>query len=177
MGLMLAAFFYVAQPAASTNMLQSDLGFQDKEAYVDSLTSFYESMGVNTTEDQIIKQAVKIKMFSQEAKSIGLEPKAVNVSGWNHDAADPVNEELIEDIGLAEAFMEYVINNYHVDDIVIKSYYRSNPLRFQKDLQNNSDLNLLDDEFKQSIRSEIIGTIKNRIAEETFGRLKEKYEN
>lgn len=169
-------FLNDAQAESTNEVLFSGSGFEIDTKYLGSLSSFYEAGGITTTEDQYLKQAIKIKMFSQEAKSIELDPQTVNVDHWDYDSTDPVNLMLIEDIGLAEAYMVHVKNTYDVDDILIESYYRSNPQFFRKDPWEDSDIMPLDDNIRQAIMSRMLDEVKNRIAEDVYNELKNKYE-
>ena len=165
-----------ASTSASNRVLATGDMFVVTESYVDRLQQFYESSGIYSARDEYLSRAVMFKIFAQEAKSLDMDPKPVNVDHWDYDQGDADSLSLINDIGLAEAYVAHRINNFPVEDKVIVSYYRSNPSHFQEGPWSDADILPLDSDLKAGIRMHILKTARNRIVDRIYDDLKNKHE-
>lgn len=157
-------------------ILASGDEFEVTESYLYSLEKYYASGGFSSTADQYLNQAIRFKILAHEAKEMGLEPYPVNVENWDHDPDNPYNQQLIKDIGLAEAYLADKIVSYPVDEEVIISFYRSNPSRFLEGPWGDADMLPLDSEMKVVIRMYILDTIRSRIIDIFYDELSAKHE-
>lgn len=150
--------------------------FEIDESYLSALSSFYEDAGVTTTREQYLQRAKQIKIFAQEAKNVGLNPENVQTEHWEHDSDLAVNQQLIEDMGLAEAFVQQKMADYPLDDRIIRSYYKANPDRFRSGPWSGADLIPLDDKLKSAVRQLLLEDSKRQIINNIYDELKDKYE-
>ncbi len=146
------------------------------EGYLTSLKEYYASGGFTSERDQYIKQAVRFKILAAEAAKEGLEPAELNLESWDYDLESGYNKQLIEDIGLAEAYMARAIAEYPVDSVVIDSYYRSKPGHFKEGPWNDAELVPLDDELRAGIKARILEMVRSRIIDKIYKDIKKDYE-
>ncbi|WP_157493246.1 hypothetical protein [Desulfonatronovibrio magnus] len=161
---------------AQSRVVASGDSFEVTEDYLKVLEEYYAASGFSTSKDQYLSQAIRFKILAEEAVASGLEPLEVNVEHWGYDSEDPVSLSLINDIGLAEAFLAEKIVNYPVDDKVIISFYRSNPSQFLEGPWGDADMLPLDSALKEAIKMHILESQRGRLAGAIYDELKKKHE-
>ena len=138
-------------------------GFEVIQGEVEELISYTKVASFRSTEKQHIMAAVRIKVFAEEAKALGLD-QAVETGEKEKDTE--VEKTFGEQIKLSKRYMVKVLEDYPVSDLVIESYYRSHPDTMQQPL---------DEALKKRIRHKIVIAKKKAIIDRSFERLKEKY--
>ena len=138
-------------------------GFEVTQGEVEELISYTKIASFRSTEKQHIMAAVRIKVFAEEAKALGLD-QAVETGEKEKDTE--VEKTFGEQIKLSKRYMVKVLEDYPVSDLVIESYYRSHPDTMQQPL---------DEALKKRIRHKIVIAKKKAIIDRSFERLKEKY--
>jgi len=115
-------------------------------------------------------RALMLRLFAKEAAGMGLGGKQGKGEGKDALTLDKQEE-------LSNLLIEKLLKESPVDDLVIESFYRANPDRFQKDLVKDGEEGLrpLDEGLKTEIREMVLGWKKNKIVARAFERLKDKY--
>ena len=138
-------------------------GFEVTQGEVEELISYTKLASFRSTEEQHIMAAVRIKVFAEEAKALGLD-QAVETGEKEKDTE--VENTFGEQIKLSKRYIVKVLEDYPVSDLVIESYYRSHPDTIQEPL---------DEALKKRIRHKIVIAKRKAIIDRCFERLKEKY--
>lgn len=115
------------------------------------------------------KKALTIRLFAEEARALGLGGPQVKAKG-------PLTFD--EQEILARLYLDEVLADWTVDEVVIQSYYRAHPERFRIDPSQTAEdkgIRPLDDDVKKEIREYIVNRKTQRIETEAFEDLKEKY--
>ena len=139
-------------------------GFEVTEGDVEELISYTKLASFRSTEKQHIMAAVRIKVFAEEAKALGLG-QAVE-TGEKEKDTEVEKKTFGEQIKLSRHYIVKVLQDYPVSDLVIESYYRSHPDTIQEPL---------DEALKKRIRQKIVIAKRKAIIDQCFERLKEKY--
>ena len=138
-------------------------GFEVIQGEVEELISYTKVASFRSTEKQHIMAAVRIKVFAEEAKALGLD-QAVETGEKKKDTEG--EKTFGEQIKLSKRYIVKVLQDYPVSDLVIESYYRSHPDTIQEPL---------DEALKKRIRQKIVIAKRKAIIDRCFERLKEKY--
>lgn len=138
-------------------------GFEVTQGEVEELISYTKLASFRSTEEQHIMAAVRIKVFAEEAKALGLD-QAVETGEKEKDTE--VEKTFGEQIKLSKRYIVKVLQDYPVSDLVIESYYRSHPDTIQEPL---------DEALKKRIRHKIVIAKRKAIIDRCFERLREKY--
>ena len=138
-------------------------GFEVTQGEVEELISYTKLASFRSTEEQHIMAAVRIKVFAEEAKALGLG-QAVETGEKEKDTE--VEKTFGEQIKLSKRYIVKVLQDYPVSDLVIESYYQSHPDTIQEPL---------DEALKKRIRQKIVLAKKKAIIDQCFERLREKY--
>ena len=138
-------------------------GFEVTQGEVEELISYTKLASFRSTEEQHIMAAVRIKVFAEEAKALGLG-QAVQTGEKEKDTE--VEKTFGEQIKLSKRYIVKVLQDYPVSDLVIESYYQSHPDTIQEPL---------DEALKKRIRHKIVIAKRKAIIDQCFERLKEKY--
>ena len=151
-------------------------GFVIDDAYMRAITEFYSLGSVSTSYDEYLSAAIKIKVFSLEARQMGLEPMDLDFSRYVASRSEDIPEgipmdQILDDVALAEAFSAAKLREYPVDDLVIQSYYHSYPNRFR----GEDGILELNDVLKYDIRMTIVDAIRKRIVDGVYVELEKKY--
>jgi hypothetical protein len=135
-------------------------GFEVTRGDVEELISYTKLASFRSTEKQHIMAAVRIKVFAEEAKALGLGQAG-------EKEKDTEGEKTFgEQIKLSKRYIVKVLQDYPLSDLVIESYYRSHPDTMQESL---------DEALKKRIRQKIVIAKRKGIIDRCFERLKEKY--
>jgi hypothetical protein len=141
-------------------------GFEVTQGEVEELISYTKLASFRSTEKQHIMAAVRIKVFAEEAKALGLG-QAVETGEKEKDTETEVEKKTFgEQIKLSKRYIVKVLQDYPVSDLVIESYYRGHPDTIQEPL---------DEALKKRIRQKIVIAKQKAIIDRCFERLKEKY--
>ncbi len=136
-----------------------DNGIQVTQADIEKLKKhFVGEKGISSTPEHYRNLALQLQLFLEEAKALGLDIKTEKAT-----AAEMSMPELLR---VMIIYLEEFAKDYPVDPLAIVSYYRANPDEF---------VGPLDDELKHTIRIKILREIREKIKEDAFERLKEKY--
>ena len=138
-------------------------GFEVTQGEVEELISYTKLASFRSTEEQHIMAAVRIKVFAEEAKALGLD-QAVETGEKEKDTE--VENTFGEQIKLSKRYIVKVLQDYSVSNLVIESYYRSHPDTIQEPL---------DEALKKRIRHKIVIAKRKAIIDQCFERLREKY--
>lgn len=138
-------------------------GFEVIQGEVEELISYTKVASFRSTEKQHIMAAVRIKVFAEEAKALGLD-QAVETGEKKKDTEG--EKTFGEQIKLSKRYIVKVLQDYPVSDLVIESYYRSHPDTIQEPL---------DEALKKRIRQKIVIAKRKAIIDRCFERLREKY--
>ena len=138
-------------------------GFEVTQGEVEELISYTKLASFRSTEEQHIMAAVRIKVFAEEAKALGLG-QAVETGEKEKDTE--VEKTFGEQIKLSKRYIVKVLQDYPVSDLVIESYYQSHPDTIQEPL---------DEALKKRIRHKIVIAKRKAIIDQCFERLREKY--
>lgn len=144
-------------------------GFVVTRGDVEKLRVYMEKRSFGSTEEQHRKAALKIRLFAEEAKVLGLDQ-----AGERSLAEEETAERLVD---LSSRYIAKILKDYSLDDVVIESYYRAHPKKFRQGNGSTSDQDLkpLDDFLKGQIRRKILMTKRSAVAASSFERLKQKY--
>ena len=138
-------------------------GFEVTQGEVEELISYTKLASFRSTEEQHIMAAVRIKVFAEEAKALGLG-QALQTGEKEKDTE--VEKTFGEQIKLSKRYIVKVLQDYPVSDLVIESYYRGHPDTMPE---------ALDEALKKRIRHKIVIAKRKAIIDQCFERLKEKY--
>jgi len=138
-------------------------GFEVTQGDVEELISYTKLASFRSTEKQHIIAAVRIKVFAEEAKALGLG-QAGEIGEKEKDAE--AEKTFGEQIKLSKRYIVKILQDYPVSDLVIESYYRGHPDTIQEPL---------DEALKKRIRQKIVIAKRKAIIDQCFERLKEKY--
>ena len=138
-------------------------GFSVTQGEVEELISYTKLASFRSTEEQHIMAAVRIKLFAEEAKALGLG-QAVQTGEKEKDTE--LKKTFGEQIKLSKRYIVKVLQDYPVSDLVIKSYYRGHPDTIQEPL---------DEALEKRIRQKIVIAKRKAIIDQCFERLKDKY--
>ena len=138
-------------------------GFEVTQGEVEELISYTKLASFRSTEEQHIMAAVRIKVFAEEAKALGLD-QAVETGEKEKDTE--VEKTFGEQIKLSKRYIVKVLQDYPVSDLVIESYYRGHPDTMPE---------ALDEALKKRIRHKIVIAKRKAIIDQCFERLKDKY--
>ena len=138
-------------------------GFVLTQNEVNEFRTFIEKGGFyRTTEKEYRKAALQVRLFTEEAKLIGLGQTADK-----KETGDTIESRMT----LANLYNEKMLKEYVVNDIAIESYYLSNPDKFKESEQ----IKPLNDELKKSIRDIIVGANKKKVQNMAAEKLTQKY--
>ena len=138
-------------------------GFEVTRGDLRELISYTKLASFRSTEKQHIMAAVRIKVFAEEAKALGLVQA---VETGEKEKGTEVEKRFGEQIKLSKRYIVKVLQDYPLSDLVIESYYRSHPDTMQEPL---------DEALKKRIRQKIVIAKQKVIMDRCFERLKEKY--
>lgn len=133
------------------------------------------SVTFTSSEEEHRKAAIKIRVFAEEAKALGLDKlEKEKIRAESKDKTWNINEDSVEwHMTLAWRYNTKLMKEYHLDDVVMESYYRANQEKFVD--KESGELLPLDENLKEDIRKWIVLAKKTRIANTAFENLKEKY--
>jgi hypothetical protein len=141
-------------------------GFVVTQGDVDRLRTFYEEGGVGvslfTSDEQHLKMALNLRLLSLEALEQGLDEGVTE----GLDSDDPFFEEK-RMFRLAQRYMQTVIDNYPVSDVVILSYYRANPEKYEATPLNEA--------VRKEVRQKVAVAKKKSIQDDAVEKLMIKY--
>lgn len=135
-------------------------GFEVTQGDVEELISYTKLASFRSTEKQHIMAAVRIKVFAEEAKALGLG------QAGEKEKDTEVEKTFGEQIKLSKRYIVKILQDYPVSNLVIESYYRGHPDTIQEPL---------DEALKKRIRQKIVIAKRKAIIDRCFERLKEKY--
>lgn len=164
-----------------SRLVASGKGIEIKQDDVIRMEAFLEeNTPFRIPQGELARYTLKMKIFAQEALQKGLAGEE-----WKaYQTSDPKEIFVFSDV-----YIEYLMDNYELDESVIVSYYRSFPERFLKDPESDEVKERLRergyipedwleplDEVRQDIRAVILRNKQRQIREDAFNELKEKYE-
>lgn len=170
------------QALAKDKVLASGKGFEVTQEFVQGVRSFYEQRGFSTTRQEILKAALRLKLFALESKEKGLIPEIPK------GASDQSISELVR---IYEGYIWQEMLDYPLESKVVESYYHSYPYKFlrEQDSQGHQsaagqlqgavdeeDLRPLDQELQDKIRMHIVKAKRRQIVTSRFEQLQEKYQ-
>ena len=135
-----------------------DNGIQVTLADVEKLEGYFAKRGFTSRQEHHINTALLLRLFLEEAKALGLDIKTEKATAEEMSTA-----ELLR---VAKIYLIEFGKDYPIDPLAIVSYYRARPEEF---------VGPLDDEGKHTIRNRILKANREKIQQEAFERLKEKY--
>lgn len=131
------------------------------KAEVDEFRDFVEKGSQRTTEREYVKYTLLLRLFAEEAKSLGLDkekPEDISILSGR--------------MKLSEMYMAKLLENYAVKDEVIESYYLAHPDLYKTD---SGEMKPLDADIGKQIREKVLVTKKSVIQNAELDRLKQKY--
>lgn len=135
-------------------------GFVLTQNEVNEYRNFVETKtNMSTVEKEYRRVALMIRLFAEESKAVGLDPKEPG------DTFDSRSK-------LCNLYAEKVIKDYKPDDMVIESYYLANPDKFRME---SGDLKPLNDEVKKDIVQIVVKASIKKLHNKAVEQLKKKY--
>ena len=142
-------------------------GFEVTKKDVKELRAYMMARPVSftSTDKEHHKAALKVRLFAEEAKALGLDQDV------------PEGEGVGRLVALSSRYTAKVLEDYPLDDVVFESYYRAHPGLFRNAQGGSDDLDLrpLDSVLRKQIKRKIMKAKGSMIAAMTFETLKEKY--
>lgn len=123
-------------------------GFVITQEDVDKLNAYAMSQNFGSTEEQHRQAVLRLKLFSMEARALGLTAK---------DAEGGV-ETVPGMVALAEKYMDKLMGDYPLSEAAIKSYYLAHPEKFLRQTTTIPEDKYfpLDEGIKEKIRLKIL---------------------
>lgn len=135
-------------------------GFVLTQNEVNEYRNFVETKTNNRTiEREYRRVALMIRIFAEEAKALGLDPKE---SGDTFDSRSK----------LCNLYAEKIVKDYKPDDLVVESYYFGNPDKFKTD---SGSIKPLNNDVKKEIREIVLKANVKKIHNKAFEKLQQKY--
>ncbi len=170
------------QALAKDRVLASGKGFEVTQEFVQDVREFYEQRGLRTTQEEILKAALRIKLFALESQEQGLIAEI---------PAGASKQTISELVGIYERYIWQEMLEYPLADKVVESYYRAYPYQFLRDNEQKDNhsgvarssgavdeeaLMPLDQELHDKIRMRIVQAKRREIVASSFKQLQEKYQ-
>lgn len=142
-------------------------GFVITQEDVDKLNAYAMSQNFGSTEEQHRQAALRLKLFSMEARALGLTAKD----------AEGKEETVPGMVVLAEKYLDNLIREYPLSEAAVKSYYLAHPEKFLRQTTTMAEDRFLplDENLKEKIRLKILMAKRKTIADQAVEDLKEKY--
>jgi hypothetical protein len=134
-------------------------GFQITQNDILALQRYFETRNMFTTEAEYRKFALKLKLFSMEAKALKLDKSDAAGS----DKADSIEQQE----RLYNLYVAKLQRDYPLADSVIESYYRANPEKFKN--------HPLDETLGEQIRRVIVKAKRPQLETKRLNLLRFKY--
>lgn len=135
---------------------------------VQRLAKHMKEHSFSSTYEQHLKAALRFALFAKEASALGLDAGGDNISSGE----DSVKTRIV----LARRYIDKLLSEYPVSDLVIESYYLSHPMEFPKtDKQEQIPYKGNEDIARDKIREKIREVKRSEVAAKAFESLKKKY--
>ena len=141
---------------------------------VDELAAFFKQRHFESSPEGYREAAVKLKLFSMEAKALGLEKDIKDLDQFEEGSVGYMNE-------LQKRYNFYILESHPVGDKTIESYYWAHPDYFfdkenhDKEKFPEPDLLPLTPELKDKIREKVIFGQKEMLNQKAYEALKDQY--
>ena len=161
--------FFMEKPVWSADaVVVKGEGFHITVQDVQDLRSFFADRSFYTTDQEYIKGAIRLRLFTQEAIAMKLVPEESEINLKSPSIEDQMH--------MSQIYMEKVLNEYPISSTVIESYYRSYPDKFRDERDAESDnIRPLDILVSEEIVRHIRGVKKADISAEKMHELMKKY--
>jgi hypothetical protein len=149
----------------------SGIDFVLTQKDVDAYGAYFASQKVAVPEKEVIREVLKYELLSREyRKSSAVQP----VRGKTDDSS----AEIVGKIQDTIKFISKILNDYNLPEIVIESYYRSNPEKFRTGDSPDDTFSVkpFDDQLKEEIRFSFIERKKKEIVREYVNNLISTYQ-
>lgn len=177
--------------AAKEKVLAAGEKLEVTKTLVRNLNKLLEKRGLRTKSDELLKGAVRMRLFAAEAKEQGLVDEVPQGSS---------EQDLKDLMRIQSQYLQNELKKVPVDDKVVQSYYRSYPRRFVQESnklsenQENAtgkthttasipdppwtvkDLRQLDDKQIEKVRSIVRQSQHKQLSERLFQELETKYD-
>jgi len=153
-------------------------GFEITEQDVSELIKFFEENGFTSTDAQYKEAALKLRLFVEEAISLGITPESYSENTFLGKSKEYSGMTMKEKYILQDLYIKNRVENHPVSALAIESYYWAHPDYFAKPDEENEGLFVfmpLDDDLKEKIRLKIAYAQKVAIALKLYEELKYKY--
>ena len=155
---------------------EGDDGFRVTEREVKSIRRLYRNkLRLETPgESAYLRETVKLKLFATEARLMGLK---INLDAAAMEDEEPALQEAVRMRTWAKAYINYKVINEPVDEIVIESYFRSNPEKYGEIGDDGEVLaaGTLSEEIEKEIKLIILKAKFNDISKREKEALMSKY--
>lgn len=131
---------------------------------VDNFRIYTEKRKFSTSDEQLLKVLMRITLFATEAERLGL--------GGDRTFSNTEDGKLQKTIWLSEIYIEKLMNEYPVSDLVIESYYLSHPEKFPAKAGGTQSIG---NEQKAEILKMVRQARRPEIAKNAFENLKREY--
>lgn len=160
-------FVAIERLSANQTPVATGDGFVITQEDVDKLNAYAMSQNFGSTEEQHRQAALRLKLFSMEAKALGLTAKD----------AEGKEETVPGMVALAEKYLDNLIREYPLSEAAVKSYYLAHPEKFLRQTTTMAEDRFLplDEGLKEKIRLKILMAKRKAIADQAVEDLTEKY--
>lgn len=140
----------------------------------DALAAFFKQRHFESSPEGYKEAAVKLKLFSKEAKALGLDKDIEDLDKFEEGSIGYMNE-------LQKRYNFYILESHPVGEKTIESYYWAHPDYFfdnenhDKEKFPEPDLLPLSPELKDKIREKVVFGQKEVLNHKAYEALKDKY--
>lgn len=135
---------------------------------MEEMRTYFESNRIFMKPEKYKIAALEMKLYAMEAKALGLDGST---------GVDQTSNDFDKEQALAVLYIEDLIKKYPLDELVIESYYRANPKKFEHwdESSQSYEPKPMNDDIRRSIREIVLAPKKRQIQQDEYKRLLEKY--